>query len=31
MKKPNFEENELRIIAMYDTRNRRTAIRDLRR
>ena len=30
MKKPTFDENELRIIAMYDTRNRKTAIRDLR-
>ena len=30
MKMPSLDENELRIIAMYDTSSRVAAIRDLR-
>lgn len=29
MKMPSFDENELRVIAMYDTSSRVAAIRDL--
>lgn len=30
MRMPNYDENELRVIAMYDTSSRAAAIRDLR-